>query len=75
MLAIRTIAVRQGIMLEEHKNVSKLLIEYGHAVPIDDKNKVNELPETVHKYSDGLEEVKILLKSCKFEELLEIRTE
>jgi heterodisulfide reductase subunit C len=54
-----------------------LLIEYGHAVPIDEKNKkkrtelgLEELPETVHKYPDELEEVKILLNSCAFEELL-----
>lgn len=82
VLAIRTFAFREGIMLKEHRNVGKLLIEHGHAVPIDDKNKVkrtelglDELPETVHKYPDGLEEVKVLLKSCGFDELLEIRTE
>jgi heterodisulfide reductase subunit C len=77
ILAIRAIAVREGIMLKEHQNVCRLLIEYGHAVPIDEKNKkkrtelgLEELPETVHKYPDELEEVKILLNSCAFEELL-----
>lgn len=82
VLAIRTLAVREGIMLEEHRNVGKLLVEYGHAVPIDENNKVKrtklgleELPETVHKYPDGLEEVKTLLKSCGFEELLEAGNE
>lgn len=82
VLAIRAVAVREGIMLEEHRNVGKLLVKHGHAVPIDEKNKLKrtslgleELPETVHKYSEGLEEVKTLLKSCGFEELLETGNE
>ncbi|WP_406662661.1 CoB--CoM heterodisulfide reductase subunit C [Methanolobus sp. ZRKC3] len=82
VLVIRTIAVREGIMLKEHRKVSELLIEYGHAVPIDNNNRkkrtelgLDEVPETVHKYPDGLEEVKTLLESCGFDELLETVTE
>lgn len=32
---------------------------------------LEELPETVHKYENGLEEVKTLLASCDFEKLIE----
>jgi len=55
-----------------------MLLEYGHAVPINENNRekrvnlgLEELPETVQKYADGLEEVKTLLKSCAFEKLIE----
>ncbi|MDW7730840.1 MAG: CoB--CoM heterodisulfide reductase subunit C [Methanolobus sp.] len=78
VLTIRTIAAHEGIMHPEHRKVSELLMEYGHAVPIDDENRkkridlgLNELPETVHKYPEELEEVKLLLVSCGFDVLLD----
>ncbi|TGC09764.1 CoB--CoM heterodisulfide reductase subunit C [Methanolobus halotolerans] len=77
VLMIRKVAVHEGIMHSEHRKVSELLLEHGHAVPIDKDNRekriklgLNELPETVHKYAEELEEVKILLTSCGFDRLL-----
>lgn len=77
VLAIRAAAAHEGIMHPDHRKVSELLLEYGHAVPIDEKNRkkrislgLNELPETVHKYPEDLKEVKILLASCGFDRLL-----
>jgi heterodisulfide reductase subunit C len=59
-----------------------MLIKYGHAVPINDQNKIKrteigleELPETVHKYTDSLNEVKKLLTSCGFEIFTEKNTD
>ncbi|PXF56567.1 MAG: CoB--CoM heterodisulfide reductase subunit C [Candidatus Methanogaster sp.] len=77
ILAIREIAVHEGIMLPAHKKVSQLVLECGHAVPINDivKEKrreleMDELPETVHKYPEALSEVQTLLGCCGFDELV-----
>jgi len=77
LLDIRAVAAHYGKILPEHRYVCKMLLEHGHAVPINEENKkkrtdigLEELPETVHKYEDGLEEVKKLLASCGFDELI-----
>ncbi|HIE31378.1 MAG TPA: CoB--CoM heterodisulfide reductase subunit C [Methanosarcinales archaeon] len=76
ILTIRTIAVHEGIMLPAHRRVSELVIEHGHAVPINDAVKekrkklgMETLPETVHKYPEALADVQTLLKSCGFDKL------
>lgn len=78
LLDVRAISVHQGSIHPEHREVCEMLLEYGHAVPINESNRkkrvnlgMEELPETVHKYVDGLEEVKTLLASCDFGELIE----
>ena len=77
VLRIREIAVRKGIILDTHRKVAGLLLETGHAVPIDDDNiekrkqlGLSELPSTVHSVPEALEDVKKLLKSCDFEEIV-----
>jgi len=76
ILELRSEAVRKGIMLPEHRKVAGFLIETGHAVPLDEPHKAARkkiglgLPETVHKYPKALKEVKTLLKSTKFDELI-----
>ncbi|WP_094227247.1 CoB--CoM heterodisulfide reductase subunit C [Methanolobus psychrotolerans] len=77
LLDIRAISVHQGIIHPEHMEVCKMLLAYGHAVPINEENRkkrtdigMEELPETVHKYEDGLNEVKTLLDSCGFRKLI-----
>jgi heterodisulfide reductase subunit C len=77
ILAIRAIAVHEGIMLPAHRKVSELVLEYGHAVPINDSVKekrerlgMDELPETVHKYPEALAEVQTLLSRCGFDKLV-----
>jgi len=77
LLEIRRLAVRKGFMLPEHRKVSELVLNYGHAVPLDEETKkkreelgLDPLPETVRKYPDALKDVQTLLRACKFEELL-----
>ena len=76
ILAIREIAVHEGIMLPAHRKVSQLMLECGHAVPINDAVKkkrerlgMDALPETVHKYPEALSEVQTLLEFCGFDKL------
>jgi heterodisulfide reductase subunit C len=78
ILTLRSIAVHEGIMLPEHRKVCELLMEYGHAVPIDEEHRnqrtglgLDELPLTVHKYPEDLQEVRTLLISCGFDRLLD----
>ncbi|MBA1343456.1 MAG: CoB--CoM heterodisulfide reductase iron-sulfur subunit C [ANME-2 cluster archaeon] len=77
ILAIREIAVHEGIMLPAHRKVSQLVLECGHAVPINDVVKekrerlgMDALPETVHKYPEALSEVQTLLGRCGFDKLV-----
>lgn len=76
VLRIRQDAVHRGIILEPHRKVTALLVETGHAVPINTENeeKRKQLglpihPPTVHTSLQGLEEVRKLLKSCGFERI------
>ncbi|MDK2826897.1 CoB--CoM heterodisulfide reductase subunit C [Methanolobus vulcani] len=78
ILKIRSISAHQDIILPEHRAVCQMLLKYGHAVPINDNYKrkrtdigLEELPETVHKYKDSLNEVKKLLASCGFQRFVE----
>ncbi len=77
VLELRRFAVHKGIMLPYHRKVAALLLEHGHAVPIDAENRskrlslgLNELPDTVHSHPDALDEVKALLGSCEFDVLI-----
>lgn len=77
LLDIRALSVREGRIMPEHRVVCEMLLQYGHAVPINEENRIkrvhmglDELPETVHKYNEGLEEVQKLLSSCGFDRLI-----
>ncbi|MGP8337148.1 MAG: CoB--CoM heterodisulfide reductase subunit C [Methanosarcinaceae archaeon] len=78
LLKIRTIAVRNGIMLPAHKKVGQMVINSGHAVPINDDAKekrkklgLNEVPPTVHRFPDALNEVKKLLHIAGFDSIVD----
>jgi heterodisulfide reductase subunit C len=77
LLELRRLAVREGFMLPEHRKVSKMVLECGHAVPLDEETKkkreelgLEPIPDTVQRYPEALEELKTLLKTCKFDELI-----
>jgi heterodisulfide reductase subunit C2 len=77
LLELRRLAVREGFMLPEHRKVSEMVLECGHAVPLDEETKkkreelgLEPIPDTVQKYPEALEELKTLLKVCKFDELI-----
>jgi len=78
ILTLRAESVHLGVMLPAHRKVAELVMEKGHAVPINDANKanrkalgMNELPETVHKYPEALDQVKKLIKATGFDKLVE----
>lgn len=76
ILTLRSEAVKKGKILPAHRKVCGFLIETGHAIPIDDAHSaIREkiglgAPETVHKYPEALREVKKILKSTGFDELV-----
>ena len=77
LLELRRLAVREGFMLPEHRKVSKMVLECGHAVPLDEETKkkreelgLEPIPDTVQRYPEALEELKTLLKTCKFDKLI-----
>ena len=76
ILKLRSEAVKKGKVLPAHRAVCRYLIETGHAIPIDEmhisirKQIGLAEPETVHKYPKALKEVKTLLKSTGFDELI-----
>ena len=76
ILSLRAKAVKNGRILPAHRAVCKFLIEKGHAVPIDDihiaiREKIGlAQPETVSKYPLALKDVKTILASTGFDELI-----
>ena len=77
VLAIREKAVHKGKMLEAHKKVGQMLINYGHAVPTntDAMEKrallgLEERPPTVQASIEGLSEIKTLLRLTGFDKLV-----
>ena len=76
ILTLRSEAVKKGKVFAAHRVVCRFLIETGHAVPIDDlhlsiREKIGlGAPETVYKYPGALKEVKALLRSTGFDELI-----
>ncbi len=66
-----------GLMLPEHRRVAGLVIDQGHAVPINDDGRakrkelgMDELPDTVHKHPQALDQVKKLLEATGFTQLV-----
>ena len=76
ILTLRSEAVKKGRILPAHREVCRFLIETGHAIPMDDAHRVIREkiglspPETVSKYPEALKDVKTLLKSTGFDELI-----
>jgi heterodisulfide reductase subunit C len=77
ILELRRLAIREGFMLPEHRKISEMVMECGHAVPLDEETKIKReelgldpIPETVQKYPEALQEVRNLLKACGFDELV-----
>jgi heterodisulfide reductase subunit C len=78
ILIMRNMAVEHGFMLPEHQKASQKLLQTGHAVPIDDKNRairkdlgLDDAPPTTHSNEKALKDVKEILKRTGFEELIE----
>ena len=64
-------------MLPEHRQVSKMVLGCGHAVPLDEETKkkreelgLDPIPETIQKYPEALKQLQTLLRACKFDELV-----
>ncbi len=76
ILRLRSEAVRKGKILPAHRNVCRYLAETGHAIPLDDvhgalREKIGlSFPENVQKHPKALKEIKTLLKSTGFDELI-----
>jgi len=77
ILAIRTMAVEAGHMLDRHKMVASLALTHGHAVPIDDGNRklrvslgLSEVPPTTHMFKEALAEVQEIAKKTGFDKLV-----
>ena len=76
VITLRSEAVKKGRIFSPHRKVCRFLIETGHAIPLDEEHRaIREqiglsLPETVIKYPKALKEVKTLLESTGFIELI-----
>jgi len=77
ILKLRSVAVKNGIMLPAHRKIAEYVMRTGHGVPINEKNRIKrkelglgELPETVHTHPEALSEVRTLLKACEFDRLV-----
>ncbi|MHA2025725.1 MAG: CoB--CoM heterodisulfide reductase subunit C [Candidatus Thorarchaeota archaeon] len=78
ILIMRNMAVDQGFMLPEHLKASQKLLATGHAVPIDDTNRMirkelglKEVPPTTHSDNKALNDVQEIMKRTGFKDLIE----
>ncbi|MFX1379782.1 MAG: CoB--CoM heterodisulfide reductase subunit C [Promethearchaeota archaeon] len=78
IIYLRNLAVQKGFMHENHLDLCKKLLFSGHGVPIDNRKwkdlreyyGLDRIPPTVHSHKKDLDEVKRLLISSKFNELV-----
>jgi heterodisulfide reductase subunit C len=78
IIEIRNMAVEAGHILPAHKVAAQKLIEYGHAVPIDDPKWGNlrkslglaEKPPTTASHEDALKQVQRIAKLTGFDKLV-----
>ncbi|MHA1794370.1 MAG: CoB--CoM heterodisulfide reductase subunit C [Promethearchaeota archaeon] len=78
IIKLRNIASQHGFMKGPHIAVSKMLIETGHGVPINDEKwnnlraslNLSPVPPTVHAFPEALKEVQTIIKELKFDELI-----
>ncbi|MCD5425292.1 MAG: CoB--CoM heterodisulfide reductase subunit C [Methanosarcinaceae archaeon] len=80
ILHIRTLAVKEGIMLDPHRAVAQNVYKYGMAVPIDEKNMkkresvgLDGMAPNTQKFDKSLDEVKKLIELSGFDKLIEKR--
>ena len=77
LLEIRENAVQNGNILPAHKKIGQMLLDSGHAVPNNDEVKekrvelgLDEMPPTVGKSEESLNEVRILLNLSGFDKIV-----
>ncbi|MHA1577597.1 MAG: CoB--CoM heterodisulfide reductase subunit C [Candidatus Thorarchaeota archaeon] len=82
IIFMRNMAVNEGFMPPQHKKIAQKLLETGHAVPIDDANRIlrkelgiSEIPPTVHSSKKALNDVKAIMKATGFKKLIERQVE
>ncbi len=76
IMTLRSEAVKKGKILAAHRKVCEFLMETGHSIPIDDEHEsIREKiglgePATAQKNSKALNEIRALLNSTGFNELV-----
>ncbi len=80
IIKIRNLAVRKGNFLESHKQLSHILIETGHGVPLGNADSkwaklrvsygLSPLPPTTHMHPEDIQEIAVLVKETKFDKLV-----
>ena len=80
IIKIRNLAVRKGNFLEAHKQLSHILIETGHGVPLGNADNkwaklrvsygLPTLPPTTHMHPEDIQEIAVLVKETNFDKLV-----
>ncbi|MHA1111568.1 MAG: CoB--CoM heterodisulfide reductase subunit C [Promethearchaeota archaeon] len=79
IIKLRNLATQKGKILAPHKALTHILIDTGHGVPINDKKwndlresyDLNPVPPTTHAHPDAVKEIQTLVKSLKFDKLVD----
>lgn len=79
IIKLRNLATQKGNILDPHKALTHILIDTGHGVPINDKKwndlresyDLNPVPPTTHAHPDAVKEIQTLVKSLKFDKLVD----
>ncbi|MHA1821126.1 MAG: CoB--CoM heterodisulfide reductase subunit C [Promethearchaeota archaeon] len=81
IIELRNIATQHGYIRDSHKNLTHMLIDTGHGVPLPEGESnwsnlrksygLPERPPTVHSFPNALKEVQTLVHSLGFDKLVE----
>jgi len=82
IIKLRNMAVRRNLILPEHLELARTLIKTGHGVPINKLFQklrqslgLSKNPSTVHSSPDALREIRTLIHSVGFDDLVGEKTE
>lgn len=85
IIKLRNIATQRGYILNAHKGLTHMLIDTGHGVPLpvgeSNWSKLRESfclptrPPTTHSHPEAIDEIKTLVKSLKFDKLVQYKME
>jgi heterodisulfide reductase subunit C len=80
IIKLRNLASQKGYIMQPHKNLTYLLIQTGHGVPLGGTDNnwtklraaygLEPIPPTTHSHPEAVDEIQTLVKDLKFDKLV-----
>lgn len=80
IIKLRNMATQKGYILTPHRNLTHILIQTGHGVPLGGTDNnwtklrasygLEPIPPTVHSHPEAVKEIQVLIEDLKFDKLV-----